>query len=141
MLMRRIASARWHSHVDAVHANPMMRDWLNDRISLTAKLMRASTHFRVRRLMQRQSMPLMDEVAAIGLRKRTQVREREVLLECDGVPVVYAHTVVPLDATASDWPFFGTLGERSLGTTLFGDPKVMRGALQFARLHASHPLA
>ena len=86
-------------------------------------------------------MPLADEMAVIGLRKRRQVREREVLLECDGIPVVYAHTVVPLDATVSDWPFFGTLGERSLGTTLFGDPKVMRGALQFTRLHASHPLA
>ncbi|KAF5288819.1 hypothetical protein FQR65_LT20889 [Abscondita terminalis] len=26
-------------------------------------------------------------------------------------------------AQLSDWPFFGTLGERSYGTTLFGDPK------------------
>lgn len=83
---------------------------------------------------------MADEATAIGLRRR-QVREREVLLECDGVPVVYAHTIVPLDATASDWPFFGTLGDRSLGTTLFGDPRVRRGALEFARLHPSHPLA
>jgi chorismate--pyruvate lyase len=54
---------------------------------------------------------------------------------------VYAHTVVPLDATASDWPFFGRLGERSLGTTLFGDPRVRRGELQYARLREQHPLA
>jgi chorismate--pyruvate lyase len=28
-----------------------------------------------------------------------------------------------------------------LGTTLFGDPQVSRGALQFTRLHSEHPLA
>lgn len=139
--MRRIASARWRPHVDAAHADRTMQEWLHDRTSLTAKLMRTCTHFRVRRLRQGHGMPLADEMAAIGLRKRRRVREREVLLECDGVPVVYAHTVVPLDATVSDWPFFGMLGERSLGTTLFGDPRVARGTLQFARLHASHPLA
>lgn len=85
-------------------------------------------------------MCLADEFAAIGLGRRVQVRLREVLLECDGIPVVYAHTVVPLGASAHDWPFFGTLGERSLGTTLFGDPRVWRGGLEYARLATRHPL-
>jgi chorismate--pyruvate lyase len=69
------------------------------------------------------------------------VRRREVVLLCDEQPVVYAHTVVPLTATTDDWPFFNTLGERSLGTTLFGDPLVQRGEMQFARLRSDHPLA
>lgn len=77
----------------------------------------------------------------IGIPRRLRVRQREVLLQCDGRAAVFAHTIVPLDATASDWPFFNTLGERSLGTTLFGDPRVERGALQFARIRAAHPLA
>jgi chorismate--pyruvate lyase len=55
--------------------------------------------------------------------------------------VVFAHTVVPMSATAADWPLFSALGERSLGTTLFGDPQVRRGVLEFARLRAGHPLA
>jgi chorismate lyase len=84
---------------------------------------------------------LMDECAAIELPRRVNVHEREVLLRCDDLPVVFAHTIVPLSATASDWPFFSSLGERSLGTTLFGDPQVLRGALQYARLHGGHPLA
>ena len=54
---------------------------------------------------------------------------------------MFAHTVVPLSATASDWPLFGALGERSLGTTLFGDPLVRRSVLEFARLREGHPLA
>jgi chorismate--pyruvate lyase len=53
-----------------------------------------------------------------------RVWEREVLLRCDGAPVVYGHTVVPMSATAQDWPLFSALGERSLGTTLFYDPLV-----------------
>jgi chorismate--pyruvate lyase len=68
------------------------------------------------------------------------VWEREVLLRCDGAPVVFAHTVVPLSDSATDWPLFSALGERSLGTTLFYDPLVRRGELEFARLRPGHPL-
>jgi chorismate--pyruvate lyase len=133
--------ARWHNHANGVRPTPQMRGWLTDRISLTVKLVARSGSFRVRRLRQARGLCLADESGLVGLRRRMQVQEREVLLQCDGVPVVYAHTIVPLDATASDWPFFGTLGERSLGTTLFGDPRVIRGEMQFARLEAQHPLA
>ncbi|MGH8855604.1 MAG: chorismate--pyruvate lyase family protein, partial [Telluria sp.] len=69
-----------------------------------------------------------------------RVWEREVLLECDGRPVVFGHTVVPASCTASDWPLFSALGERSLGTTLFYDPLVRRGQLEYARIRAGHPL-
>ncbi|HZW20098.1 MAG TPA: chorismate lyase [Noviherbaspirillum sp.] len=117
-----------------------MRGWLTDTMSLTRKLMARSEHFRVRRLRQERGLCLTDEAEMVELRRRSHVQEREVLLQCDGRPVVFAHTIVPLSATTSDWPFFGTLGERSLGTTLFGDPKVLRGRLQYARLRAQHPL-
>ncbi|MEO7579849.1 MAG: chorismate lyase, partial [Massilia sp.] len=69
-----------------------------------------------------------------------RVWEREVLLRCDDAPVVFAHTVVRLGAIAADWPRFNGLGERSLGSTLFYDPLVRRGQLEFARLRAGHPL-
>jgi chorismate--pyruvate lyase len=52
---------------------------------------------------------------------------------------VYAHTVLTLKSTASQWPLFRTLGNKSLGSTLFGDPQVVRGALQYARLQPNHP--
>jgi chorismate--pyruvate lyase len=45
-----------------------------------------------------------------------------------------------LSASASDWPLFSALGERSLGTTLFRDPLVKRGQLEFARIRPGHPL-
>ena len=117
-----------------------MRQWLTDRTSLTIKLIGRSSHFRVQRLHQKRRLCLIDEYEAVQLPRRVRVHEREVLLRCDRQPVVFAHTIVPMTASASDWPFFGALGERSLGTTLFGDPQVKRCALRFARLPAQHPL-
>jgi chorismate lyase len=137
---RSVAHARWVAHANGVNPPAELRHWLIDRTSLTVKLIRHSREFRVQRLRQSRGMSLPDEYAAVNLPRRLRVREREVLLRCDEQPVVYAHTVVPLTANASDWPFFNTLGDRSLGTTLFGDPAVRRGALHFARLHPEHPL-
>lgn len=132
--------AKWHDHANGVDPSGNMRDWLTDRVSLTYKLMAHCQQFRVQRLRQQRALCLAEEWQVIGLPRRLQVQERDVLLRCDGHPMVLGHTVVALDATTTEWPFFSTLGERSLGTTLFGDPLVERGRLQFARLYGSHPL-
>ncbi|WP_323503971.1 chorismate lyase [Undibacterium sp. 10I3] len=134
------AFAHWLSHVNGVQASAKMVDWLTNRSSLTAKLVACSEQFRVQRLHQRRAICLTDEAMQIGLPRRAKVYEREVLLRCDGEAVVYAHTVLPLTATASQWPLFSSLGERSLGSTLFNDPLVQRGDLTYARLRKAHPL-
>lgn len=135
-----VAVAKWVDHVNGVNAPQEMRHWLTDRVSLTVKLIAHSEAFRVQRLAQQRARCLADEFSVLGLTRINCVQERDVLLRCDAAPVVFAHTVVPLTANATDWPFFSSLGERSLGTTLFGDPLVARGALQYARLPARHPL-
>jgi chorismate lyase len=117
-----------------------MRHWLADPASLTTKLVARCDEFSVQLLHQHQRRCLADEFKAIGLTRRTRVWEREVLLQCDGQAVVFAHTVVPLSNSAADWPLFSALGNRSLGSTLFSDPQVIRGPLHFARLQATHPL-
>jgi chorismate--pyruvate lyase len=132
--------ARWLAHADGVRADAAMRDWLTTPGSLTARLIAHSRQFRVQKLRQAPNLCLADEAAAIGLARPQRVLEREVLLRCDGRPVVYGHTVVPMHATANDWPLFSALGERSLGTTLFYDPLVQRGQLEFARIRPGHPL-
>jgi chorismate--pyruvate lyase len=135
-----LRQARWHRHVGAVSASAPMRDWLTTPGSLTARLVAHSRSFRVQRLHQKSAICLPDEALAIGLPRPERVWEREVLLRCDGQPVVFAHTVVPTSCTASDWPLFSALGERSLGSTLFYDPLVKRGPLEFSRIRAGHPL-
>ncbi|RJG10825.1 chorismate--pyruvate lyase family protein [Massilia cavernae] len=139
----RIASLRralWHRHVNGVGAPAAMRGWLTTEGSLTARLVAHSKAFRVQRLHQGPSTCLADEAGAIGMARPRRVLEREVVLRCDGVPVVFGHTVVTISSTASDWPLFSALGERSLGSTLFYDPLVKRGELEFARLRPGHPL-
>jgi chorismate--pyruvate lyase len=93
----------------------------------------------VQRIYQQHDFCWIDECEEIGLNKIEKVHAREVLLHCDDVPAVYAHTVLPLNSTANQWPLFKSLGEKSLGSTLFSDPQVKRGALQFARLRPNHP--
>ena len=117
-----------------------MHDWLTTPGSLTARLVAHSRQFRVQKVRQAGAVCLADEAQAIGLARPRRVWEREVLLRCDGRPAVYGHTVVPLNATAHDWPLFSALGERSLGSTLFYDPLVQRGRLEFARIRPGHPL-
>lgn len=131
--------ARWHKHINHVRAPAAIRHWLTESGSLTAKLIAYSNAFRVQRIYQQHDVCWADEFAEIGLNNVAKVHAREVLLHCDGIPAVYAHTVLPLNSNAKQWPLFKTLGEKSLGSTLFSDPKVQRSALQFARLQPNHP--
>lgn len=132
--------ANWQAHINRYAVSTDMCDWLTNRRSLTERLGARCERFRVQRLQQQEARCLPDEFEAIGLPKRIRVIERDVLLRCDDVAVVYAHTVLPLSANSSQWPLFASLGNKSLGTTLFNDPLVERGALHFALLRATHPL-
>ncbi len=134
-----LSSAHWFSHLPA-HVDPALHAWLTETGSLTAQLIAHSAHFRVRRIRQASGLVGRDEQPILQLPRRVQVHQRDVVLECDGCPVVYAQSCVPFSATASDWPIFSRLGERSLGSILFGDPLVQRGPIQFARLPRRHPL-
>ena len=140
MRTQSLRRVRWLAHADGVRAPAAMHDWLTTPGSLTARLVAHSRQFRVQKVRQSGAVCLADEAAAIGLARPQRVWEREVLLRCDGRPAVYGHTVVPTSATARDWPLFSALGERSLGSTLFYDPLVRRGQLEFARLRPGHPL-
>ncbi len=135
-----LRQAQWRPHVNGLNAPAALRHWLTGGGSLTAKLKAHSQAFRVQCLHQHTARCLNDEAAAIGMHQPGRVWEREVLLRCDNTPVVFAHTVVPMSSTATDWPLFSALGERSLGSTLFGDPMVRRGVLEYARLRSGHPL-
>jgi chorismate--pyruvate lyase len=131
---------RWLAHVAAGSAAPALRAWLTSPGSLTARLRSHCDNFEVRLLRQAHRVCLPDQARTIGLARRGRVLEREVLLCCDGRPVVYAQTVAPASCSANDWPFLSKLGSRSLGAALFGDPRITHGPLQHARLGAGHPL-
>ncbi|MDY7508954.1 chorismate--pyruvate lyase family protein [Ralstonia sp. 22086] len=114
--------------------------WAVGADSLTARLRAASSRFRVQLLGQQRAMPLRDEWRCLGMAGPADTLIREVLLICDDIPVVYAHTIVHPRSVALDWPFLKALGAQPLGHSLFADPRVERGDFEFALLDARHPL-
>ena len=135
-----LQTAVWRPRLNPALLDSHVQNWLVDRQSLTRKLIQHSQKFQVKKLHQRKARMLNDEALAISISLPGRIWEREVLLICDDQPVVFGHSIVPLQR-AFDWPHFAKLGSRSLGSTLFNDPLVKRSALQFARLYPSHPLA
>jgi len=96
-------------------------------------------------LQQRAGRANADELAAFGLDGAGNVRRRrfwvrEVVLHSKGVPVVFAHTVLPVVPRGVLSRWFARLGSRSLGSLLFAHPGFRRGPLRFAAIVPGHPL-
>lgn len=128
----------WQSYVpriDRIH-----RHWLTDTGSLTKKLKEHSQKFTVIRQAQRLAPTSLSESEAINMPNRRRTWQRDVLLLCDGIPVVYAHTITPLESVSRDWPFFKRLGNQALGVALFATPLIQRGRFEYTRLNEKDPL-
>jgi chorismate--pyruvate lyase len=114
---------------------PRLFSWLAEKGSLTARCQRASREFRVRRLAFGKQRPLVGLPAAV---RRAWVRE--VVLECDGVPVIFAHTTLSTAGNGRLTRWLARLGNRSLGSLLFFYPGFRRGDIEFSRLDGRDPL-
>jgi chorismate lyase len=53
------------------------------------------------------------------------------MLLCDGVPVVFAHSVLPQAGLRGGWNGITRLGSRSLGEALFSDHRIARQPLAY----------
>lgn len=116
------------------------RRWLTDQGSLTQALRRRCPGLRVVRLRQDMGRPNFDERRPLGLRAGRVALIREVLLECDDRPLIFAHSVIPQAGLDGPWRDLSSLGNRPLGAALFSDPAVVRHPLQFRRLDVRHEL-
>lgn len=113
---------------------PVLRGWLRDTGSLTARVRARCTHFAVRVRFEGRACLARDERAVLGGAPGGRAWVREVLLLADGVPVVFARSVVRPEAMRGAWRLLDVLGTRPLGAVLFADPRVVRGALHYRRL-------
>jgi chorismate--pyruvate lyase len=125
---------RWQAQLIANRPARPLSDWLREPDSLTTRCLRHCRSFRVQVLRQEVARPLADEAG------RCRLPVREVLLECDGVPVIFAHSVLSTARGGRLGRWFGRLGNRSLGSLLFTHAGFRRGAIEFMRLHRQHPL-
>jgi chorismate--pyruvate lyase len=72
--------------------------------------------------------------------RRSRVLVREILLCCEDVPLVFAHTVVDRSSLRSAWRNIAVLGERPLGAAIFSERRIVRGPLRQRRIRPNHPL-
>ncbi|MGL6117804.1 chorismate--pyruvate lyase family protein [Plesiomonas sp.] len=66
---------------------------------------------------------------------------RDVLLCCDGVPWIFARTLIPKQMLQQQWQHLPDIGAEPIGQTLFADPNLQRQALEIATLRLPQPLA
>ena len=117
-----------------------LRHWLCDKGSLTQRLKARCTDFRVVPLATGLARPNLDEYALLGIAPSARAYVREVLLLCNGVPVVFAHSVLPYPSLRGAWNGISRLGSRPLGQALFSDHRIQRQPLAYRSVPPDHPL-
>ncbi|KON81368.1 chorismate lyase [Azoarcus sp. PA01] len=122
-------SETWIERPPRARVLPRLRPWLTDPGSLTARIRSRCSVFSVDVLAQRLAVPHPDEAALLGLRRGELAWLREVLLVADGVPVVFARSILPRHNVRGAWVLFHGLGSRPLGAALFADPRIGRRPL------------
>ncbi len=137
VIIRAMTDKKWNRA--ALGMGPW-RDWLTDHGSLTRRMQAQFSDFNVYKLRQAVAQPNFDEAAAVRLNARAPAMIREVLLCSGDKPLVFAHTVIPLDGLRGPWQKLAGLGNRSLGSALFADRRVERFPLAYKRLNRRHPL-
>lgn len=111
------------------------RQWLLDDSSLTARLIALGEGaFSVRRLGQGWAVPLPSERRVLGIPPRQRALVREVLLQLDDQPVVFARSVFPIATLEGPLAHLRRLQNRSLGAILFRQPGMQRSPFELARL-------
>ncbi len=114
------------------------RHWLSERGSLTLRLQRHSRKFAVQPVRQTRAKPPFHEAQMLYALPRQHSLLRDVILRCDGEAVVFAHSVLPRQAMRGAWRGLGRLGNHSLGSALFADPRMCRDELQYKKLSPRH---
>ncbi len=116
-----------------------LKSWLLDRGSLTARLIdNCDGEFSVEVLSVKRATPTPDEIEALNMRYRGQALIRQVLLRCNGKPVIYARTIIPLSSLRGALRGLALLGSRPLGAVLFSDKLMKRKPMQVTSIEPGH---
>ncbi len=83
---------------------------------------------------------LYSEGMLLGMRRGENAIIREVELLIDGVPWVFARTVIPASSLRGPAKRLTMLGTKPLGEVLFAEPHTERVVMEIASLHSRHNL-
>ncbi|SFP86659.1 chorismate lyase [Nitrosomonas cryotolerans] len=134
--MNILQPSAWHPALISISCRN--RSWLQDRGSLTRRIQARCNDFHVRPVFQSLAKVYKDEWTIMGLRYGELAMVREVYLYCGDTPVIFAHSVVARKDLRGAWRGLSGLGNRSLGTVLFTNPRIKRTPLEFKKLNAGH---
>jgi chorismate--pyruvate lyase len=110
-----------------------MGAWLQIDGSLSARIAAVSGRLTVRVLRQGAVRLQPAEADLLGCPAGAAAHGREVILLADGVPVVYARSVLQAVHARGTWKAIRGLGNRALADLLFGMPAARRSDFEFAR--------
>jgi chorismate lyase len=115
--------------------------WLRDTGSLTRAVTRVCPgHFGLAVQSQGWGKALPSERSLLAVRAGMLSLVREVELQCDGLPWVFARTLVPASSLHGAARRLAHLRNKPLGAVLFSDPRTRRLGVQVARLNVQHGL-
>ena len=122
-------------------ASRRMGAWLQIDGSLSARIAAVSTRLAVRVLRQGAVRLQPAEAELLGCPAGAAAHGREVILLADGVPVVYARSVLQAKHARGTWKAIRGLGNRALADLLFGLPAARRSDFVFARFAPGSAIA
>lgn len=126
--------------INTQQINSTLNNWLFDRGSLTTRLKQQCQHFEVIVLNAATGI-LSPQEQHLFKDASLTINFREVLLVCDGVPQVYARSLIPDNTIDSSNVGLRELGNNSLGQILFQAPHAKRGAIEVTSFNQQSSLA
>lgn len=114
------------------------QDWLLEPNSLTAKLKTQCVEFSVKVLSEKEFELSISQQQLLDCSQRIGIN-REVLLLCDGIPMVYAQSWLPATDDMQQQQLLA-LGNRPLGDVIFQHPDLKRTEIEIARFDCQHPV-
>ena len=116
------------------HLPEYWKDWLLDAGSLTARLKKAFPGtFEVQVILHNWDRPTLDERRFLDMGDREQASVREVILHCNGVPKVFARSILPASSLENENRQLLFLKDRPLGAFLFAQPNLERSAIELTQ--------
>jgi len=141
--MTAVLSLDAHWQVADSDALPLvLRPWLLEPASLTARLKAHSRNFRLQLLSEEKTLLPEFLQPCLAVKNLSCVR-REVLMWCNNQPAVYAQSWLP-EQSVQQLQQLAALGEQPLGELLFQFPDVTRSPIEIALLavtNAVEPIA
>lgn len=129
----------WRVPQQRRHPIPVLWRWLEDKGSLTARLIAQSQgHFKVRVLRQLLARPSLSEQRCLGMARHELALVREVVLMGRDQPWVFARSVLPLRSLTGNLRHLRKQDTRPLGAFLFSQPKLCRSEIAVSQISRHH---